>query len=525
MCCVQRSVNNSEGRLRHTAIHVSNKMEAKSSLVCQYCLETFVSGALLNSHFEEIHANQTVNIKEEERLNQEMSEQANFEPIAYVKAEMNCDVFETEDLQASFHDQRYYEGLVKSEIQDFEESEMLDEQRAEEELDDDTNNFEVTNDSTNYTVEPNQFQNAQSMNDLTALNCRHCSKECDSMGKLLYHEKLCAKPFKCKLCSKVFDSEMSLNDHVQNFQHKELKCDKCDKRFTSYRRFRNHMSEHNKPHKCHLCTRGFDSMLKLESHIKFDQHTPLICNICSRESTTYYRHIEHLREHTRIFKCQVCQKGFKTQERLDKHLETPKHKSLICKLCFDEFPTYGKFHSHMQTHENAEKVFKCKECPKITKTLEGLKSHEQTHSGRNYLCTLCDKTFLYNAGLSRHMKTHTGNYPHQCSFCDKRFLETNERNRHEKRHTGSLKAECPHCFKEVDKASLSKHIQVVHLNIRPFKCSTCGKDFAYRDKLKMHKRTHTNDRLEFKCDFCPKVYAYKHALTVHLKKNHVISGI
>jgi Zinc finger, C2H2 type len=71
---------------------------------------------------------------------------------------------------------------------------------------------------------------------------------------------------------------------------------------------------------------------------------------------------------------------------------------------------------------------------------------------------------------------------------------------------------CNHSFVSIK--SLWRHQDIVHRKIKPFKCTTCGKDFARSDALTVHKRTHTGEK-PYQCTTCGKGFAHNSTLTVH----------
>jgi len=51
---------------------------------------------------------------------------------------------------------------------------------------------------------------------------------------------------------------------------------------------------------------------------------------------------------------------------------------------------------------------------------------------------------------------------------------------------------CPHCDKEFNvksRRNLNRHIQIVHMKLKPFQCRLCEATFSMKHHLKMHMRT------------------------------------
>ena len=64
----------------------------------------------------------------------------------------------------------------------------------------------------------------------------------------------------------------------------------------------------------------------------------------------------------------------------------------------------------------------CPYCDKEFKLKHNLKIHIETHEGKRYECTLCQKTFSQATTLKQHFSiVHDGQKPPNCQICDMNF--------------------------------------------------------------------------------------------------------
>ena len=69
-------------------------------------------------------------------------------------------------------------------------------------------------------------------------------------------------------------------------------------------------------------------------------------------------------------------------------------------------------------------------------------------------------------------------------------------------------------------ADLKRHIDGVHLKIRPHKCTKCNQSFTLLNTLVLHMRTHTKER-PFICKFkdCKKSFSTSSYLACHYRRH------
>ena len=88
-----------------------------------------------------------------------------------------------------------------------------------------------------------------------------------------------------------------------------------------------------------------------------------------------------------------------------------------------------------------------------------------------------------------------------CDICGKELATQKGLKLHYKTHDED-KTKCDICKKGF--ASLNRHNVLFH-GARPFKCEICGKGFKRKDTLNIHKQSH--EPKQFKCNLCNKHFS------------------
>jgi len=168
------------------------------------------------------------------------------------------------------------------------------------------------------------------------------------------------KPFQCIECRRSFQDSFMLNKHMISHTHdRSYECLECNKKFISINSLKRHKLSHNgeKPFVCEVCGYEFLQISKLKDHMQIHSgKKDLECSICKDQFVREHNLIQHMFVHTeKLYDCPECNKKFKSQGYLDRHIKT--HKS----------------------NEKVVKKFQCDECDQKYVKLANLNKHKWNH--------------------------------------------------------------------------------------------------------------------------------------------------
>lgn len=177
--------------------------------------------------------------------------------------------------------------------------------------------------------------------------------------------------------------------------------------------------------------------------------------------------------------------------------------------------------------QTREDDYKCLECDRIFKFECRLIKHMKTHMEKQRTqCHVCDKSFLYSWMLENHiLGDHDHVKPQVCGICDLTFYRNELYENHfctPKDQQESERAEKPHwcqlCGKAFQKlAHLTLHLRS-HEDEKPLNCPSCSQKFKYEKCLMKHMVVHDQVHV---CPLCQKIFPMKAKLNAHMQSHDV----
>ncbi|GMS84455.1 hypothetical protein PENTCL1PPCAC_6630 [Pristionchus entomophagus] len=185
--------------------------------------------------------------------------------------------------------------------------------------------------------------------------------------------------------------------------------------------------------------------------------------------------------------CNFCDKRFRNEVSLKKHL-LKKHPESIefaqCLDCFKCLPEKDDLGNH-----DCDLTFMCYECLPMRNLcnaqrllLHRAKFHRGANSG--FRCNECNLKFLTPRKLRKHKKmAHVFTKTYGCHFCDELFTSEVSVITHERMHTGIIKFECRICDYRCSRyLEMETHKREEH----GYLCSICRQPFAEWSGIKDH---------------------------------------
>lgn len=285
--------------------------------------------------------------------------------------------------------------------------------------------------------------------------------------------------FKCHMCDPpiTFPKMYYLSTHCRTVHYclPKVHCDHCNKTLQTVKAVNQHFELHFKnsfKYKCERCEKFYKTQIHYNNHVE-------ACNDSLE----------------RKFYCEICKKRFKEKRHLTVHMNThlPEEEKFTntCNICDKKYSSVFSLRQHIKVVHIREAFFKCDHCDKSFSRKANLDSHLNVHlEEKRYECDICSLKLKTKANLRIHKKLHT-NDAVACKICDKKFKTSNQLINHMIVHSEVKKYECGVCNNASYKRSkdLQSHMLSVHLNVRKYQCQWCSRTFNNNSNYRKHKKS------------------------------------
>lgn len=289
-------------------------------------------------------------------------------------------------------------------------------------------------------------------------------------------------PYKCNLCSKLFDSIQAKNTHMA--QHEASSENTAHE--SSYVENADGMYE------CHFCDQTFDHKNTLNKHIQ--SH-----NVETDDNSDFDLSLEEEIENGSLskFDCPYCERVFENKKGLSRHIG---------------------YHNSLLTHLESKELTECKYCNKNFETVRAMRIHA-AHAHRDQ--TSDDINLQSESELE---VTEPSQF--ECSHCDRMFDSKRARSSHTAQaHKSSESQSQPYDSETEAENEKSSH----------FKCLECSRVFQSRrarssHAAQAHRPSHYRDSdsefdddeepKQYECLHCNRVFDSRRARSSHTSQAH-----
>ncbi|XP_061181838.1 zinc finger protein 99-like [Saccostrea echinata] len=338
--------------------------------------------------------------------------------------------------------------------------------------------------------------------------------------------------WECPDCNLTFVGNKALKSHfegVHQLDDMKYPCPECDSSYSSLGTIKSHLRWVHK-------RTAAEVREALKNSVTCEVEG---CNYSTGNMVTMKLHV--VKEHPEVeYKCTECNFTFHVKKTLNrhmivKHLCRSEHLKKQCDTCGRRFSKNSQLHVHQflkhGIYHDEMKLYRCEHngCNKVCMSSSSLKSHMRRHSSdKNYECPYCSLKLKTEVTLKKHInKMHLGIRPHLCQVCGQRFGEDSELQSHIKnRHSTDKEFQCEHCpYATANKATFYTHLFMVHKvkakedTRKEFQCPHCEFTTLLGHRFKTHLNGHKNIR-EYSCNMCDKKFISSSTLRAHKQWTH-----
>lgn len=314
-------------------------------------------------------------------------------------------------------------------------------------------------------------------------------------------------------CSEQSESCSKISSHL---------CDECGKTFSTRGNLTSHISSHTAAYNCSECHRNYRSLAKLSEHWRVHSgERPYLCTFCGRSFYTASLLSKHQLVHTREkpLRCVHCAARFGRHDHLKIHVVRvhEPHRLLVCPQCDGKFVFAYQLREHTLIH-TGQKPHACTECGQSFRTKFQLQAHQQWKHVRSSKSIVGGNSPLPASFSCQQHHHRLEEIP--CPKCNRIIRGKYYMALHLRRHAGDFRFRCDECGKGFAfRSELAVHKAAKHSAEKQFACTDCDRRYSTRKGLEQHRRTHTGEK-PCVCVECGLRFMFNGQLYVHRRQRH-----